>query len=302
MSWEHCSFTTGTAVHGHGAEQEEQEVLADAVSSLRVGCRGLASRTGLFDLSLSFCTVFSNQWSCCCKRLYRPTPIFKHIQLEDHGSKSTLLMFQPFVFYIPVHSLKTDVGTMHFFPPTSSYSTLQFPHDRTAVWQLLAFFLVWESLESCFLTQRATHRDIQGSPNAKPASSPALPVSQSFSFRPHFPVLPCDLCLLQQLWSQQWGCLMRRCRWQGRSLQPAWEMAAEARTFVGDFSWRQFEAHLWACLVLLAVGSGPRLVWKRDQSEKTADPVLCSLSYMMANCQLLITFQHFSFNVNTSVN
>lgn len=137
--------------------------------------------------SLSFCTSSCNQWSCCCKRLCRPPPVLKHIQLKAHGFKNTLLTFQPFVFYIPIHSLKTNLGTMYFFPPTSSYSALQLPHDRTPVWQLLAFFLVWESLESCSLAQGETQRyhGVSHDKNSIQFCSVCVTI---LSVCPHFPV------------------------------------------------------------------------------------------------------------------
>lgn len=255
--------------------------------------RCMTARTGLFVLFLSFCTGSCNQWSCCYKTVdqhqFLSTFNLKlTAQKMPCWSPSSLCSLSQFIAWKQMGALWTS-----FLPPLHICSAVPTWQDSCLTASCL--FLVWKSLESCSLVQGATHRDIQGSPMIKSASTPALSVPHSFSCCPHFPVSPNGFHLLRQLWSQQWGCLTLTCKWQGRSFQPAWEMEAETRTFAGGCAWGWFESHLCACLVLLAVGSEPRLAWNRDQSEKTADPVLCSLSCMMANCQLLITFQYFPF-------
>lgn len=91
-----------------------------------------------------------------------------------------------------------------FLPPLHTSSAVPTWQDSCLTASCL--FLLCKSLESCSLAQGTTHRDIQGSPMIKPASSPAVSVPHSFSFCSHSPVSPCDFHLLQQLWSQ-WGCL-----------------------------------------------------------------------------------------------
>lgn len=143
----------------------------------------------------------------------------------------------------------------------------------------LPFSCMWIPIVP-FSSSGATHRDIQGSPMTKPASSPALPVPLSFSF--------CSLTPCLTLWLlPPTEALKPVVRLPQTQVQVAGQifpacMGDGSKDFVGSFARRQFEAHL--CAGSAECGEWAQTGMKqRDQSEKTADPVLCSLSWITPN-------------------
>lgn len=167
--------------------------------------------------------------------------------------------------------------------------SLLFLRGRAAVWQLLTFCLhgnPWSPApqpQGMCITQR-----YQGVSHGKISTQLfSACTTLLFPLQAHLPVSPHDSSLPQHLWSWWCGWLILRCKWQDRSFQPGWEMAVVARTFVGsDFARGQLEAHLCACLVLLAAGKSRdwHKVERPDQRrQQILSFVLCPARWLSAN-------------------
>lgn len=190
--------------------------------------------------------------------------------------QSIFLIFQLFVFYFPIHSLKRDVGTMNFFPPTSSY-------------------MLCSSHITGHLSGSNTQRYSGVSHDKTSIQSCSVCATLLFLL----PSLPCLI-----LWFPSPAAALKLI-----VRLPHTQVQVAGQIFSACMGHGSRNKDICGRLCSGAVWSSP-LCWpgqascgewtqtgvkQRDQSEKIADPVLCSWSCTMANCQLLITFQYFPF-------